>query len=260
MGPSRVASSRGRRLPAGANPASVQVLGRRSGRPRTGDEVTGRRPWRLTEGRAGDCMEDYENGLEQAAAPSPPPGGEALESIVRPALVAATRLFLVAGVALVLVDETGELRGAVAAGDLAQALEDAAPQLWSGPSLEVLAGGEPVRTAVRRPGRPWPAQEVESLHAYAGVVASLVRTAADAERDAQIITQLEHALHHRVVIEQAKGILMEREQLDPAGAFDRLRKAARARRRRVSEVAAEVVAGHRLPPPVTSNGNGGRPR
>jgi GAF domain-containing protein len=176
-------------------------------------------------------------------------------------------------------------------------LEDAAPQLWSGPCLEVLAGGEPVRTtnlggdgrwpalaglpsltgvnsllcvpvegptgpvgtltAVRRPGRPWPAQEVESLHAYAGVVSSLVSAAADAERDAQLIGQLEHALHHRVVIEQAKGILMEREQLDPAGAFDRLRKAARARRRRVSEVAGEVVAGDPLPP--TSNGNGGLP-
>ncbi|HEX2158678.1 MAG TPA: GAF and ANTAR domain-containing protein [Actinomycetes bacterium] len=243
-------------------------------------------------------MEDYEDGLERAApAPSPPLGGDTLESVVRPALVAATRLFLVAGVALVLVDETGELCGAVAAGDLAEALEEAAPRLWSGPSLEVLAGGEPVRTAdlpgegrwpalaglpalagvksllcvpvegpagpsgtltaVRRPGRPWSAQEVESLHIYAGVVASLVRTSAGAERDAQIIGQLEHALHHRVVIEQAKGILMEREQLDPAGAFDRLRKAARARRRRVSEVAAEVVAGDPLPPP--SNGNGSPP-
>src|ERR687898_1246392 len=157
MGPSRVASSRGRRLPAGANPASVQVLGRRSGRPRTGDEVTGRRPRRLTEGRAGDCMEDYENGLEQAAAPSPPPGGEALESIVRPALVAATRLFLVAGVALVLVDEAGELQAAVAAGDLAQALEDVAPQLWSGPSVEVVASGAAVRTT-NLPGEArWPA-------------------------------------------------------------------------------------------------------
>jgi GAF domain-containing protein len=242
-------------------------------------------------------MEDYEDGLEEAAAPPLAPGRDALESVVRPALVAATRLFLVAGVALVLVDETGELREAVAAGDLAQVLEDAAPQLWSGPSLEVLAAGEPVRTAdlpgdgrwpalaalpelarinsllcvpvegragpagtltaVRRPGRPWLAQEVESLHVYAGVVASLIRTAAEAERDAQLIGQLEHALHHRVVIEQAKGILMEREQLDPAGAFDRLRKAARARRRRVSEVAAEVVAGDPLPPP--SNGNGGLP-
>jgi GAF domain-containing protein len=246
-------------------------------------------------------MEKYEDEQEQAAPePSPVLAADTLESVVRPALVAATRLFLVAGVALVLVDETGELRGAVAAGDLAEALEGAAPQLWSGPSLEVLAGGEPVRTAdlpgdgrwpalaelpalagvksllcvpvegpggpagtftaVRRPGRPWPAQEVESLHVYAGVVASLVRAAVDAERDAQVIGQLEHALHHRVVIEQAKGILMEREQLDPAGAFDRLRKAARARRRRVSEVAAEVIAGDPLPPPSDGNGgNGGAP-
>jgi ANTAR domain/GAF domain len=246
-------------------------------------------------------MEDYQDGTEQAVPePAPPPRGEVLDSLVRPALVAATRLFLVAGVALVLVDETGELTGAVAAGDLAGALEDAAPQLWSGPALEVLAGGEPVRTsdlhgrearwpalarqpalagvhsllgvpvegptgptgtlvAVRRPDRPWQAREVESLLTYAGVVAALVRAAAEAERNTQVIGQLEHALHHRVVIEQAKGILMEREGLGPAGAFDRLRKAARARRRRVSEVAAEVVAGHPLPPPAASNGNGARP-
>jgi hypothetical protein len=123
--------------------------------------------------------------------------------------------------------------------------------------VEGPAGPAGTLTAVRRPDRPWLAQEVESLHAYASVVASLVRAAADAERDAQLIGQLEYALHHRVVIEQAKGILMEREQLDPAGAFDRLRKAARALRRRVSEVAAEVVAGDPLPPP--SNGNGDLP-
>jgi GAF domain-containing protein len=245
-------------------------------------------------------MEDYEDGLEQAVpAPTPAPGAEVLDSVVRPALVAATRLFLVAGVALALVDETGEPSGVVAAGDLARTLEDAAAQLWSGPSLEVLAGGVPVRTsnlrgdgrwpalarlpalagvnsllcvpvegpagpagtltAVRRPDRPWQACEVEDLLIYASVVATLVRAAAESERTAQVIDQLEHALHHRVVIEQAKGILMEREQLEPAGAFDRLRKAARARRRRVSEVAAEVVAGHPLPPPTSPNGNGGHP-
>jgi GAF domain-containing protein len=247
-------------------------------------------------------MEDYEDGLEQAVSepvPAPPPGGEVLDSVVRPALVAATRLFLVAGVALVLVDERGELHGVVAAGDLAQTLEEAAPRLWSGPSLEVLASGAAVRTAdlsadvrwpalaglpsmrgvhgllcvpvggpagpagtltaVRRPDRPWQATEIDALITYAGVVATLLRAASDAERTAQIIGQLEHALHHRVVIEQAKGILMEREQLDPPGAFDRLRKAARARRRRVSEVAEEVVAGDPLPPPAPPNGNGGHP-
>jgi GAF domain-containing protein len=123
--------------------------------------------------------------------------------------------------------------------------------------VEGPAGPAGTLTVVRRPDRPWQAREVESLVTYAGVIATLVRTAAEAERTSQLIDQLEHALHHRVVIEQAKGILMEREQLDPAGAFDRLRRAARARRRRVSEVAAEVVAGHPLPEP--SNGNGGHP-
>jgi GAF domain-containing protein len=246
-------------------------------------------------------MEEYEDGRERAVPEpvAPPPRGEALDSVVRPALVAATRLFLVAGVALVLVDETGQLRGVVAAGDLAKALEDAAPQLWSGPSLEVLAGGQAVRTsdlagdgrwpalaalqalagvnsllcvpvegaagptgtltAIRRPARPWQAQETESLLIYAGVVATLLSAATEAERTALVIDQLEHALYHRVVIEQAKGILMAREQLDPAGAFDRLRKAARARRRRVSEVATELVEGHPLPPPASSNGNGDNP-
>jgi GAF domain-containing protein len=246
-------------------------------------------------------MEDYEDGRERSVPEpeAPPPGGETLDSVVRPALVAATRLFLVAGVVLVLVDETGQPRGMVAAGDLAKALEEAASQLWSGPSLEVLATGEAVRTfdlpgdgrwpalarlpalagvssllclpvegpagptgtltVIRRPARPWRAQETESLLIYAGVVATLLSAATEAERTAQVIDQLEHALHHRVVIEQAKGILMAREQLDPAGAFDRLRKAARARRRRVSEVAAEVVDGHPLVPPAPSNGNGGDP-
>jgi GAF domain-containing protein len=246
-------------------------------------------------------MEDYQNGQERAVPEPVPPrlGEDAADAVVRPALVAATRLFLVAGVVLVLVDEAGELRGTVAAGDLAQTLEDAAPQLWSGPSLEVLAGGAAVRTsdlpgdgrwpalarlpalagvrgllcvpvegsagpagtltAVRRPDRPWQAREVEALIIYGGVVASLVRAAAESERNAQIIGQLEHALRHRVVIEQAKGILMEREQLDQAGAFDRLRKAARAGRRRVTEVAAEVVAGHPISPRAAPNGDWRRP-
>jgi GAF domain-containing protein len=249
-------------------------------------------------------MEDYEEeGPDQPEPefepPAPQLSAETLDAFLRPALVAATRLFLVAGVALVLVDETGRLLGAVTAGDLADALQAAAPQLAYGPSLEVLASGVIVRssslpsdgrwptlaqqpglagvnsllsvpvegpagpvgtlTAVRRPDRPWQAQEVEGLIVFAGVAATLVRAAAEAERDAQTIGQLEHALEHRVVIEQAKGILMEREGLDSAGAFDRLRKAARAGRRRVREVAAEVVAGHPLPPPVSPNGSGNSP-
>jgi hypothetical protein len=234
-------------------------------------------------------MEDYEDGAEEVVAP---PASEALEAAVRPALVAATRLFLVAGIVLVVVDERGELVFQVAAGDLAELLEGAIGPLWAGPCQEVIAGGALVRTStlrddprwpelaaalgfagvdgllcvpvegpagpagaltvVRRPDRPWDVHEVESVMLYGGVVAGLLRVAGDSETGAQVIAQLEHALGNRVTIEQAKGILMEREGLDPAAAFDRLRRAARGARRRVGEVAAGVVAGQDLPEPDDS--------
>jgi GAF domain-containing protein len=91
----------------------------------------------------------------------------------------------------------------------------------------------------------------------AEVLAIAVLNADRYARVSEEAQNLRQAMQSRAVIEQAKGILMERERLHPAGAFDRLRKAARARRRRVSEVAAEVVAGDPLPPP--SNGNGSLP-
>jgi hypothetical protein len=107
-------------------------------------------------------------------------------------------------------------------------------------------------TVVRRPDRPWQAHEVDAVLTYGGVLAALLRVAGDSATRAQVIDQLQHALRHRVTIEQAKGILMEREGLDQAAAFDRLRGAARAARRRVGEVAAEVGAGRALPTPEDS--------
>lgn len=56
------------------------------------------------------------------------------------------------------------------------------------------------------------------------------------------IAQLEHALAARVTVEQAIGILAERQRLVPRIAFERLRKAARSRGRRVHDLAREVVA------------------
>jgi AmiR/NasT family two-component response regulator len=51
-----------------------------------------------------------------------------------------------------------------------------------------------------------------------------------------------------VLIEQAKGALMERERLDDQEAFTHLRRAARSSGRKLSEVAREVAAGQPLPP------------
>ena len=63
----------------------------------------------------------------------------------------------------------------------------------------------------------------------------------DAERLQATVAQLEHALTARVRVEQAIGVLAERHRLRPRQAFELLRSAARARGKRVMEIATEVV-------------------
>ena len=55
--------------------------------------------------------------------------------------------------------------------------------------------------------------------------------------------QLQSALHSRVIIEQAKGVLAERAGLDMRSAFEVLRRYSRNHNRRLREVAAEVITG-----------------
>nr|WP_236700536.1 ANTAR domain-containing protein [Allosalinactinospora lopnorensis] len=66
--------------------------------------------------------------------------------------------------------------------------------------------------------------------------------ASEVERLRVTVAQLEHALHTRVVVEQAIGVLTERHRLKPREAFQRLRSAARSRGRKVADLAREVVA------------------
>ena len=56
------------------------------------------------------------------------------------------------------------------------------------------------------------------------------------------VTQLEHALAARVVVEQAIGVLAERQHTSSRDAFERLRRVARSRGRKVHDLAREVVA------------------
>jgi response regulator NasT len=59
---------------------------------------------------------------------------------------------------------------------------------------------------------------------------------------------LEGAFGRRAVIERAKGILMERHEIDEAGAFELLRAQARTANRKLIDLASAVVDGHRLLP------------
>jgi hypothetical protein len=54
--------------------------------------------------------------------------------------------------------------------------------------------------------------------------------------------QLQTALISRVVIEQAKGILAEREGISPDEAFEKMRRQARNRRMKLHDLAAGIVS------------------
>jgi AmiR/NasT family two-component response regulator len=59
---------------------------------------------------------------------------------------------------------------------------------------------------------------------------------------------LEGAFGRRAITERAKGILMERHSVDDVTAFEMLRNQSRDANRKLGDVAAAVVDGHRLLP------------
>lgn len=92
------------------------------------------------------------------------------------------------------------------------------------------------------PGR-FSTVETDVAHAMASFGAvSIGQLVSSAEGD-RLRDQLQEALDSRVVLEQAKGVLAERHRIHPDEAFAQLRARARGQRRRLRDVAAEVVAG-----------------
>lgn len=61
------------------------------------------------------------------------------------------------------------------------------------------------------------------------------------EECAARVRQLQEALDSRVVIEQAKGVLMERHRCDPEAAFDVLREVSQRANKKLRLVAREVI-------------------
>lgn len=64
-----------------------------------------------------------------------------------------------------------------------------------------------------------------------------------AQRSALVAEQLQHALHSRIIIEQAKGVLAERNGVGMDAAFDALRRHARNHNLKLTDVALAAVRG-----------------
>jgi GAF domain-containing protein len=90
--------------------------------------------------------------------------------------------------------------------------------------------------------RPWlPVGEL-ALVTFTNLAALTIANTMQSQERGEMAEQLQRALDARVVIEQAKGVLVGREGLSERAAFERLRSQARRERRRVADVAAEVMA------------------
>ena len=81
-----------------------------------------------------------------------------------------------------------------------------------------------------------------------GAIEVAVRRHREASRLNTKVDQLESAMERRATIERAKGILMERHSASEREAFEMLRDHARAKGRRVVDVAQAVLDGHALLP------------
>ena len=90
---------------------------------------------------------------------------------------------------------------------------------------------------------PVPSNERRLAQALADVATIGILQRRSSHRSALMAEQLQHALNSRVVIEQAKGVLAERNGVDMDAAFTALRRYARNHNRKLSELAMDVVRG-----------------
>jgi ANTAR domain len=161
-----------------------------------------------------------------------------LAGTLQQVLGSAKTLFDADRVGLMLVDQAGALGWASASDGMAEARSgdlNVPVQVGGGPvgSLDVYV------TAPRR----WEDSEVAALHAYAGLVASLLVAAVTARVTGRLADQLQAAFEHRMLIEQAVEILVDREGLDAQAALAWLGAAARSSEYPLIQKARDVVGG-----------------
>ncbi len=89
--------------------------------------------------------------------------------------------------------------------------------------------------------RPWSAEGELALLAFTDLAALLIASMMQGEQQSELATQLQGALDSRKVIEQAKGVLMGQEGVSARTAYERLRAQARAERRKLGAVCAQVI-------------------
>jgi GAF domain-containing protein len=89
--------------------------------------------------------------------------------------------------------------------------------------------------------REWPEEDLGAAQALADLATVYLVNASKLQQQQQLAEQLQGALHSRVVIEQAKGIIAASEEISVDEAFQRIRAWARNHNQGLRAVAEEVV-------------------
>ena len=204
-----------------------------------------------------------------------------LDAALELAVAETDDVFQVDGAGLLLLDEDGVLRYTAASDEPGRMLEALQEQFGEGPCVDAFLDGAPVLAADMGADPRWPSvgplaaghgvravlgvpvdlpqgpvgtlnvyaaqphtwddADVAGIRAYTRVIASLLRTAVRAHVSGKAAGQLQRALDHRSLIEQAKGVVMQRRGIDQQAAFELLRSQARSSRRRLDEVALQII-------------------
>lgn len=93
----------------------------------------------------------------------------------------------------------------------------------------------------------WTEEDLTGAEVMAEMATAHLINISDRRRQVELAEQLQHALDSRVVIEQAKGVLVGKHQLTPDEAFDRIRRHARSHNANLTDT-AEAVVGRGLDP------------
>jgi GAF domain-containing protein len=205
------------------------------------------------------------------------------------AIAACVELFRVTGSGLMIADEDNTLRAAVASDGPGRALEEVQAQTGQGPCVDtfvnrrivttddlaqesrwpacrealirhgvravlgvpVVLGGVTVGSLDLYMDRPrrWDGSECSALSRYSQVLETTLDAALRARHSSELADQLQYALDNRVVIERAVGFLMARFGVDAVAAFNILRRTARNQRRKVVEIARQLLDTGALPDP-----------
>ena len=156
-------------------------------------------------------------------------------------LGSAKTLFDADRAGLMLLDQAGALRWAIASDRMVEAS-------FGDLIVPVHVGGGPVGTLdvyVTTP-REWDDSDAAALQTYAGLVANLL-AAAVTRVTGRLADQLQGALEHRSLVDQAVEILVDREGLDAPAALEWLRTSARPSGSALVQLARAVVDGAPLP-------------